>query len=272
MELGQRIRQARLEAGLSQRQLCGDAITRNMLSQIENGSVQPSMGTLRFLALRLGKPVSYFLDENGITSPNVEIMAQARSAYTSADHTGALEILRNYRQPDGLFDWEMELLRAKSCMALADQAIAQGRLPYACELLQRAQQAGNATPYWDKALNREYLLLLAQASPEQETDLPEDDRELLLRAKWALDQRDPLRCAQYLDAAQNTGGAQWNYLRGDAYFMQKQYAQAAECYRLAEDSYPKETAPRLEQCYQAMEDYKMAYFYACKQRNGDGSE
>ena len=35
MTLGEKIRQARLEAGLSQRQLCGGEVTRNMLSQIE---------------------------------------------------------------------------------------------------------------------------------------------------------------------------------------------------------------------------------------------
>mgnify|MGYP002509098608 CR=1 FL=1 len=43
MELGQRLKAARLEMGLSQRQLCGDVITRNMLSQIENGRVEPSL-------------------------------------------------------------------------------------------------------------------------------------------------------------------------------------------------------------------------------------
>ena len=43
MELGEKLRQARMEAGLSQRQLCGDVITRNMLSQIENGAARPSM-------------------------------------------------------------------------------------------------------------------------------------------------------------------------------------------------------------------------------------
>ena len=32
MELGEKLKQARLEAGLSQRQLCGEEITRNMLS------------------------------------------------------------------------------------------------------------------------------------------------------------------------------------------------------------------------------------------------
>ncbi|WP_353959843.1 helix-turn-helix domain-containing protein, partial [Klebsiella pneumoniae] len=59
MALGELLKQARLEKGLSQRQLCGEEITRNMLSQIENGSAKPSMATLSYLAGRLGKPVSY---------------------------------------------------------------------------------------------------------------------------------------------------------------------------------------------------------------------
>ncbi len=46
MGIGQQIRSARMEMGLSQRQLCGDVITRNMLSQIENGTATPSLATL----------------------------------------------------------------------------------------------------------------------------------------------------------------------------------------------------------------------------------
>ena len=80
MELGQRLRQARLEAGLSQKQLCGDAITRNMLSLIENGSARPSMDTLLYLAARLGKPVGYFLDEGGGLTENQALLLEARSA------------------------------------------------------------------------------------------------------------------------------------------------------------------------------------------------
>ena len=41
---------------------------------------------------------------------------------------------------------------------------------------------------------------------------------------------------------------------------------AARHLHLAEEKYPAETAPLLETCYREMEDYKMAYFYACKQR------
>ncbi len=62
MEIGKRIKEVRLAAGLSQRQLCGDTITRNMLSLIESGRAKPSMDTLACLADRLGKPMGYFLD------------------------------------------------------------------------------------------------------------------------------------------------------------------------------------------------------------------
>ena len=54
MELGEKLKQARLDAGLSQRQLCGEEITRNMLSLIENGAAKPSMKTMQYLAARLG--------------------------------------------------------------------------------------------------------------------------------------------------------------------------------------------------------------------------
>ena len=83
MELSQKLKQARLDAGLSQKALCGDRITRNMLSQIENGSAHPSMNTLRYLAAQLGKPLSYFLEDDAVTSPNQELMEKLRLAEKS---------------------------------------------------------------------------------------------------------------------------------------------------------------------------------------------
>ena len=63
MDLAGKLRQARLEAGLSQRQLCGDRITRNMLSCIENGTAQPSISTVVYLAGRLNVPAGFLLAE-----------------------------------------------------------------------------------------------------------------------------------------------------------------------------------------------------------------
>ena len=61
MTLGNKIKQARLELNLTQEEVAGDFITRNMLSQIENDLSTPSIKTIQHLAKKLNKPISYFL-------------------------------------------------------------------------------------------------------------------------------------------------------------------------------------------------------------------
>lgn len=61
--LGQKVRELRLSKQWTQKELAGDFITRNMLSQIENDGAMPSMKTMEYLATQLGKPIGYFLDE-----------------------------------------------------------------------------------------------------------------------------------------------------------------------------------------------------------------
>lgn len=94
MTMGEKLRQARMEAGLSQRRVCGDRITRNQLSLLEHDRVGPSLETLQYLAGQLGKPVSYFLEE---TAPNLLALEQARE---STDPIQALRALDAY-MPDG---------------------------------------------------------------------------------------------------------------------------------------------------------------------------
>jgi len=62
MSLGQRIKEVRLQKKMTQSDVVGEYMTRNMLSKIENGSAAPSVRTLEFLATALDVPVSYFLD------------------------------------------------------------------------------------------------------------------------------------------------------------------------------------------------------------------
>lgn len=264
MELGQRIKEARLAAGMSQRQLCEGTITRNMLSRIENGTVRPSMTTMRFLAERLGKPVSYFLDETTVTSPNLQLMLLARQCYRQGDYSGALEKLEEYKTPDETFDDEKLLLQVKCYLALASNAILHERMPYAAELLQKAELAGKMSAYVGPELERERLLLLAQTG--EAVELPINDRELLLRAQQALTMGELQRCVQYLDAAEDWSAPQWQLLRGEAYFAQRDYGHAVTCYLAAEDHYSRRVWAKLETCYQMLEDYKMAYHYALKQR------
>lgn len=64
MTLGEKIRNARKKAGVTQYALAGDKITRNMLSAIENGNATPSFDTLKYLAQQLELPLPYLMSED----------------------------------------------------------------------------------------------------------------------------------------------------------------------------------------------------------------
>ncbi len=59
--IGQRLRQARLAAGLTQQQLAGERYTKAYISALENGIAKPSMAALNYLAPRLGMTASSIL-------------------------------------------------------------------------------------------------------------------------------------------------------------------------------------------------------------------
>ncbi len=64
MTLGEKIKNARKNAGITQNALAGDKITRNMISCIENGSATPSLDTLKYISDTLKLPISYFVSDN----------------------------------------------------------------------------------------------------------------------------------------------------------------------------------------------------------------
>ena len=261
MELGQRLRQLRIEQGLSQRQLCGNVITRNMLSQIENGTARPSMDTLSYLSARLGKPISFFLEEENAQIPNLAVMEQARILYAQKDWAKLLSQLQQYRDKDGQFDGERWLLQALCLMELAKET---ENRTYARQLLEEAAEAGKRTPYYTDALERTRLLQLAGIGAT--SALPNDDGALLLRARKLLQDEKAEQAAALLDCCDDRTSARWNCLRGEAAYCEAHYAEAVRCFLRAEESDPEHCCARLEACYRALGDYKMAYEYACKRR------
>ena len=144
MELGEKILQARLALGLSQRQLCGDTITRNMLSRIEHGMAKPSMGTLQILAQRLGKPISYFLEEEA-DSEALDILRklrQAEEALAEGKHRLAARLLEAMDPKIPELRRKRQLLLAK--LPGADPGeICNGLPSLDEELLLRAKAAGS---------------------------------------------------------------------------------------------------------------------------------
>ena len=261
MELGEKLRQARLEAGLSQRQLCGDTITRNMLSQIEHGTARPSMDTLLYLAARLGKPVSFFLEEDAVVSPNQTAMDAARRLYDAGEYDAMLSVLEEYRAPDPVFDREKALLTNLALLGLAEAAISEGRIPYARELLRQITKQ----PYLDGEVQNRQALLLGKTDPSQ-GDYPSLDEELLIRGRSALAGGNLDRAAALLDAMEDHSSPQWQLTRGEICLRLGDYSQAAQYLHRAEETFPRDTAKLLEVCCRELGDFKQAYFYACKQR------
>ena len=91
--LGERVRAARHERGLSQSQLAGDELTKGFISQVESGLVRPSLRSLQILAARLGKSLDYFLGDQLISAAKRAtfhmLSAQAAAERSSWDEVRA---------------------------------------------------------------------------------------------------------------------------------------------------------------------------------------
>ncbi len=258
MELGEKLKNARLEAGLSQRQLCGDIITRNMLSQIENGSAKPSYATLQALSARLGKPLRYFWED--APSENLSVLHQAQQA----EPKEALEILKAYAAPDPVLDGWYGYLCGRCYLTLAEEALKEGRKEDARFYLQQVKQE---KPEISAVYHRDVILLSCDLEPQNAanmvSDLPDNTREQLLRAKVALERGDSRKCLAFLQTADRQT-EEILLLTADVLIGEKAYREAIETLSKIPDI--PDTYSRFELCYRELGNFERAYYYACKRR------
>src|SRR5919198_2198718 len=66
LRLGERLRQLRVAAGMTQTELAGDRFSKEYVSQIERGKTRPTRETIKWLADRLGVDPSYLV--NGVSA------------------------------------------------------------------------------------------------------------------------------------------------------------------------------------------------------------
>jgi tetratricopeptide (TPR) repeat protein/DNA-binding XRE family transcriptional regulator len=78
--LGERLRQLRVSAGLTQTDLAGDRFSKEYISQIERGKTRPTQDTVDWLALRLGVDAGFLA--SGISADD---RAKAETLLTRAD-------------------------------------------------------------------------------------------------------------------------------------------------------------------------------------------
>ncbi len=127
VELGKRIKEARLARKMTQADVVGDFITRNMLSQIESGTANPSVKTLTYLAKVLQLPVNYLLpdeletfdDSENAAVKDIDVLIRVKSACERGDYALAAELSLPYTESGNIIYDEACCVAAMSYLELA---------------------------------------------------------------------------------------------------------------------------------------------------------
>ncbi len=145
LTLGKKIRELRLKKGMTQAELAGETVTRNMMSQIEHENALPSVHTILDISERLDVPAEYFFSDMNDPAPFHKMYAieKVRKLYAAADFVKCMHRLERL----GVWDDETEYLYAKSCFGKAQAYYRSGRLAAAEELFEKALVHAEKTVY-----------------------------------------------------------------------------------------------------------------------------
>ena len=145
MTLSNKIKSLRKSRKLTQAELCGDKITRNMLSAIESGKATPSLDTLRYLADGLYVPVAYLLSEEDdlFFYQKKEVIDLIKKDLSDKKYNSCIIRISKL---SGLDD-ELAYILSVCNFELGRRAVLKGSLYTAKELLSAAKQYSERTVY-----------------------------------------------------------------------------------------------------------------------------
>ena len=131
MTLGDKIKKARTESGMTQTELAGNHITRNMLSQIENNTAAPSISTIKFIAKKLNIPAGYFLSDtdNEFLYKKMYIIDDIKLIFREKQYQHCIDLCLALNAADD----EIEYILSNSYFSLAYENFLSGNLKTAEE-------------------------------------------------------------------------------------------------------------------------------------------
>ena len=163
-ERGRRIKEARIAKKLTQSEVVGDFITRNMLSQIESGTATPSVKTLEYLAETLDIPIASLMpqgEEEESLSESVscaERLLRAKSLFSEGQYEAAAELMESQEEWGAFFD-EFCILSAKCFYCLAE-SFSETDTVKAVEFAKKSAEMSERGFYANPSLKTEALKLL----------------------------------------------------------------------------------------------------------------
>lgn len=177
MTIGEKIKKLRTDKLMSQSELAGSEITRNMLSQIEHDTATPSLQTVRYIASRLNVSVAFLLADEADEAIFVKHtkINDIKKAYRAGSFELCYDMCKNCEWRDD----EITLIFAECCLRVGCEYFSKGSLHLAAELFDEAFEACNKTIYNTDAIyfeTRAYFSYMALISPTLSSGV-DDGRE-----------------------------------------------------------------------------------------------
>ncbi|MCL2814463.1 MAG: helix-turn-helix domain-containing protein [Oscillospiraceae bacterium] len=270
LSLGKKIRQIRIDKKITQQELVGDFITRNMLSQIENDVASPSIKTLQKIAESLEVPLSFLMtgEHDEEFNKNYEfddietISIKAKKVYFAGDYREYIDIAENY--PQITENKENALILGIACLEAALEAFVGGDKSKCLEYCKKGESCANnlGELFAGRHIKRQTELYKYLCQPV----LTEDGEEYR-SAKAGVNSDNFIKktfdengiCRQNILAANRalkTGDAREaiDYLREAETYLEN----------FAKHPYKKDLYKLFEMVFVKNEDYKNAHLYSSK--------
>ncbi|MEE0970281.1 MAG: helix-turn-helix transcriptional regulator [Clostridia bacterium] len=273
MNIGEKIKNLRLSKLMTQKELAGNEITRNMLSQIENGAAMPSLHTLIYLAGRLSVPVGYLVSDSGAN----EAFYRKYSDYSNivaSYKSGQWEICRDLCLSCMIDkdDNELTYMMANASMQLGISHFNDGNLRAAYKMFEEATEYSAVTIFETSGIIScitAYTKIMSMISPTLAIEIPANpiDTEMICNA-------DICKYAHVLYGDESTGTIPEKDWKDQSYYyaanaiklvLAKNYeaAIALLSHILEEDALPRPVMyfvlSDYEKCCKETNDYKNAY-------------
>ena len=284
MNIGERIRELRISKLMTQADLAGDRITRNMLSCIENGSANPSLSTIVYIAGRLGVPAGFLLAEQGdeMAYRKMSNLSNIKKAYTTGDVQSCRSLcLSGCPEPDD----EISLLLANCDLGIAVDEFWSGKLRSSCRFFDEALSYAEKTVYSTDAIEAEirvYFRFMERISHTLYSDLLDEEKTLSVKsntilsqyldALYAFDNNDTSVAQQLIEQLADSDENSFfkAHLQNKLLIAEGNYKQAQKALQqlLQDSNLPLNkielytALEDLEVCCRENEDYKNAYRYA----------
>lgn len=272
--LGKRIKDRRKKLGLTQAQLCGSFMTRNMLSRIETGDASPSLDTLLFIAQKLKMPPSYFLcrdEKEEAEYTKIVKIKEARRFLATGQYKKCLDVCADLPSDDDEISFLIVNARIMNAIAAFDK----GELSDSLASLEAAQTALHGTVYMYGEIRSQIKMLRLLISSLRSGTLPKTEE--LPSGVPSFFSRERYMYVYALTFPETPPSLFWKdfpeespyrkHLSARLALSQGSYGAAIgllkEAYEGASDSFAEYfILLDLEECARCCEDYKSAYEYS----------